>query len=164
MKILKTAKKLLVLLLAAVMALSLGCTFEGRKTNKKLPALYTSSPVVSARFYTSEGGSGRVFYELDENLLEAFVNTLNGMELKTHSFHTDYFWAGRYGVELSYEDGTFMTYDGTCAVHRSASMSEDDSYDAKLMRGFIEVSNCDFWEEMLPFFPQVGEGSYSSLH
>lgn len=160
----KITKKLIVLLLAALMAACLGCTFEGRKTSKKLPSFYTSSPVVSARFYTFEDGGERVFYELDGSRLEAFVSTLNGMELKTHSFHPDYFWAGRYGVELTYEDGTFMTYDGTCAVHRSASMSEDDGNEAKLSRGFIEVSNCEFWEEMLPFFPQVGEGGYSSLH
>lgn len=143
-------KKLTAILLIAVFAATqIGCFFDG-PTKKKLPAFFTESPVVSARYY-NEGE----FVELEQEKLEGLIAKLNEMELSTHSFHTDYYWGGRLGIELSYEDGTFMTYDGTHAMLRSASMKDDRSNDAKIRSDFIEVTNLEFWNEMSEFFPIV---------
>ena len=145
-------KKLTAILLIAVFAATqIGCFFDG-PTKKKLPAFFTESPVVSARYY-NEGE----FVELEQEKLAALIDKLNEMELSTHSFHTDYYWGGRLGIELSYEDGTFMTYDGTKAIYRTASMKDDRSNDAKIRNDFIEVTNLEFWNEMSEFFPIVPE-------
>lgn len=160
-------KKLFCIALAAlVFAASLcGCTslYEGKATSKKLTEYFTKSPVKAARFYQYnyvDGENVLAAEELPAELLSGLTQKLDEMELLRHSFHADYFWGGRYGIELEFEDGTFMTYDGTKAEHHSASVAEGNA--EKLSSGFLEVANMDFWEAMAEFFKTVEPGSLYS--
>ena len=72
------------------------------------------------------------------------------MQLKTKAFHTDYFWGGQFGIELSLEDGTYLTYDGTKLEHRRRSRESGDRDNIESV--FAEVTNMKFWEEMDDFF------------
>ena len=157
-------KRIIAVIMFAALSLLLfsGCTglFEGTETNKKIPTYYTKSPVVAARYYwkafDEENQTDYIAAsELPADKLEALVAALNGMELKHHSFHTDYFWGGRYGIELEYEDGTFMTYDGTKAEYRGVSVKDSMDSEARSSSDFLEVTNLEFWTEMKNFFPEI---------
>ena len=142
-----------------------GCTslFEGTATSKKLTGYFTKSTVKAARFYQYNYVDGEDVYAVEElpaELLPALTQTLDEMTLKRHVFHPDYFWGGRYGIELEFEDGSFMTYDGTKAERHSASVAEGNT--ENLSSSFLEVSNMDFWKEMAKYFQTVDPGSLSS--
>ena len=154
---------LLVLLPVLLCGCCIGCMMlSSHKESKKLLTYYSDSPVIAARYY-SKGGSGYNISELPADKLEALVQTLDSMELKYHFFHTDYFWGGQFGIELELEDGTFLTYDATELELRRSSIREEAEYKEYHIRSdFLEVTNCDFWEEMKKFFdfgPAIPYGS-----
>lgn len=154
-------RRLLSVLLIPVMAVVLGgCfLFEPTPTDEKLTTYLTDSPVISARFYDrdreNEDGSEFFFEDLEEGRLQELVEKLDSMELTHHSYHTDYFWGDHFGIELALEDGTYLTYDGTQLEHSKVTI--DTPYDAsnRIKSRFLEVTNCDFWEEMCEFFPEI---------
>ena len=143
------------LLIFAVCASLCGCLGSYEST-KKLTSYYTQSPVKAARFYQQYYEDEQYVYradELDPSQLPALTEKLDSMALTHHGFHTDYYWGGRFGLELEFEDGTFMTYDGTKAEYRSKSMLDggDDSAN-RLSSDFLEVTNMSFSEELGKFF------------
>ena len=149
------------LLLAAGVLLLHGCTFSGTPgwtTEKTLTNYYSDADVVAARFYIRDGLSYR-FEELSSDRISELVEKLDSMELTYHFFHTDYFWGGQYGVELDLSDGTFLTYDGTRLDLRSRSRKDPDDDGTDLQGGFLEVTNCTYWDEMAAFFPSVKDES-----
>ena len=115
--------------------------------------------MISARFYDrdreTEDGSQFFFEELDASKTQDLVDKLDSMELTYHSFHTDYFWGDHFGIELALEDGTYLTYDGTLLEHSKVTI--DTPYDSsnRIKNRFLEVTNCDFWQEMYEFFPSI---------
>lgn len=137
---------------------------EGVPESKKLTEYFTQSPVVSALFYYTDSTGELVFEELDAARLSELTSKLDSMSLKKHAFHTDYFWGGQFGIELAYEDGGFMTYDGTHAEYRSVSLKDDPeaSYDSA---AFLQMTDCEFWDVMEGFFTSVeGAGVHSSKY
>ena len=148
-------KRLLSVLLIAVLAFSLcGCfLFEARSSGKKIPTFYTDSKIVSVRYYYYET-EGYRFEELDEDRLDEFIDELNSMELKTGGAR-DYFWGGSFGVEMTLEDGTYMTYDGTMLELVDRPVDDPKSDDIK--HKFVYVTNCDFWDVMKDYFPTIEE-------
>lgn len=158
------AAAVLILMLAAFCGSS--ACLKGVPVSKKLTEYYSGSRIVAARFYSRSGEDGYFIEELPAESLPALAEKLGEMKLSRHSFHTDYFWGGTFGIELEYEDGTFVTYDGTKALHRSASMKDSAESDKNLGSGdFLEVTNLDFWDEMKPFFPSAENfGVHSSKY
>ena len=135
-------------LILALTVLSLSGCFGGR-TRKNLLTYFGESRVQSARVYIISQKDGQ-FEELEASRVPELVEKLESMQLKTKSFHTDYFWGGQFGIELSLEDGTYLTYDGTKLEHRRQSRESGDQ--EKIESVFAEVTNLDFWEEMDGFF------------
>ena len=129
-----------------------GC-FGGR-TRKNLLNYFGESKVQSARIYIISQKDGQ-FEELKASRVPELVKKLESMQLKTKAFHTDYFWGGQFGIELSLEDGTYLTYDGTKLEHRRRSRESGDRDNIESV--FAEVTNMKFWEEMAEFFPAVKE-------
>lgn len=135
-----------------------GC-FGSSRSSKTLTDFFGESTVVAARFYV-QYDDGYNTEELAQDQLQALVDKLDSMSLKTHSFHTDYFWGGRQGIELKLEDGNYITYDGTRLELRSGSRVEgyvDSKYN--LRSKFIEVTDCEFWDEMKAFFPSIEDSN-----
>ncbi len=135
-----------------------GCTvlLPQEIRDKTLTTYFDDEKIIAARYYTRTEDQDR--YQIDElpvGQLSALTKKLNSMELVYRSFHTDYFWGGQYGIELERLDGRYLTYDGTRLELRSVSVREGFRSDDTLKGAFLEVSNCDFWEEMKPFFPSL---------
>lgn len=124
-----------------------GC-FGGR-TRKNLLNYFGESKVQSARLYLISQKDGQ-FEELKSSRVPELVEKLESMQLKTKAFHTDYYWGGQFGIELSLEDGTYLTYDGTKLEHRRRSRESGDQ--EKIESVFAEVTNMNFWDEMDAFF------------
>ncbi len=124
-----------------------GC-FGGR-TRKNLLNYFGESKVQSARLYVISQKDGQ-FEELKSSRVPELVEKLESMQLKTKAFHTDYYWGGQFGIELSLEDGTYLTYDGTKLEHRRRSRESGDRDNIESV--FAEVTNMKFWEEMDDFF------------
>lgn len=124
-----------------------GC-FGGR-TRKNLLNYFGESKVQSARLYVISQKDGQ-FEELKSSRVPELVERLESMQLKTKAFHTDYYWGGQFGIELSLEDGTYLTYDGTKLEHRRRSRESGDRDNIESV--FAEVTNMNFWDEMDAFF------------
>ena len=147
----------------AMILILLGAAFlsilKGGVTDKKIPSFYTDSEIVAVRYYHSEQDGSYRIEELDEEMLDEFVDDLNSMELHTGGM-IDYYWGGSFGIEMELDDGTYMTYDGTRLERLSRSrLDEDFSYDDKI-RGestYVYIMNEDFWEVMNDYFPSIEE-------
>ena len=138
--------------LACCLLLS-GC-FGGRE-KQGLLSVYKMGNPVSARFYTSFAEEGKQVEELDSSKLPELTERLQSMHYKTHAFHTDYYWGGKFGVELTLDDGTYWSYDGTLVKHSSRSLVDREAEERVLGRSFVEVTDCDFWSVMQEFFPSI---------
>ena len=155
----------IVILITASLCLS-GCgicsgiaknILNGTESNKTLPTYFGDSQVIAARFYEHYADDFS-FEDLPEEKLPDLVNTLDSMKLKSHAFHTDYYWSGQFGIELTLNDGNFLTYDGTRLTLQSSAV--DESTDSEIRSTFIEVTNCEFWDEMRSFFPSIGDRGF----
>ena len=141
------------ILILALTALSLSGCFGGR-TRKNLLNYFGECKVQSARIYIISQKDGQ-FEELKASRVPELVKKLESMQLKTKAFHTDYFWGGQFGIELTLEDGTYLTYDGTKLEHRRDARPTNNGSNIESV--FAEVTNMKFWEEMAEFFPAVKE-------
>lgn len=130
--------------------------FSRHETDKTIPTFYTDSEIVSVRYYYWESDGYR-FEELDEDLLDDFVDDLDSMEIE-YGGAMDYYWGGSFGIEMELEDGTYLTYDGTELDHRSSAVGDKHitSADSK-QDDFVYVMDCDFWEVMKDYFPSIEE-------
>lgn len=152
------ARRIAALLIACLWAaLACGCAscFEGSPTDKKLTSYFDRTAVTGA-LYFSEGADGDVIIEeLPPERLAELIAALDSMALTSHGFHADYYWGGRFGIELAYEDGQFMTYDGTKAQLRSVSVKTSTDREYHVRDDFLEVTNADFWDTMRGFFESI---------
>lgn len=151
----KTMRRSASIFLAVVLVFSFsGCMFAERETKKRITTYFGESQVTAARYYTNYGDEFKT-EELDASRVATLVEKMDSMTLKVKRFHTDYFWGGRYGIELDLADGTYITYDGTKLEHRSVRRPEDSGKSKDST--FATVTNMKFWEEMEEFFPSVKE-------
>ena len=127
----------------------------GSREKQDLLGLWKMGTPVSARFYTSFAEKDKQVEELDASRLSELTERLEGMHYKTHGFHTDYYWGGKFGVELTLDDGTFWFYDGTSLQLRSVSILESYENADQLHKSFVEVTDCDFWVVMQEFFSSI---------
>lgn len=139
----------IILLALAVLAASLcGCT-SAEKTG--ITRHFGKTEVTGARLYVKDGDEYKI-EELGADKLGELAKALDALTYKTYGFHTDYFWGGRYGLELSLSDGTYWTYDGTCLQHLKASVTEDPTMEQRLDKTFADITEGEFWQTVTPFF------------
>lgn len=163
----------LTILTALILAMSLTSCL-GSSTDKTLVGYMSDSRIVSARYYTrntEEDGPVYLTEELDPARLDEFTEVIDSFALNTYFAHTDYFWAGSYGIEFRLEDGTYLSYDGTKLIHTKIPSTDyyestrDDRLANKIRERFVGISNADFWEEMGKFFDlRNDEKNLSSLN
>ena len=135
-------RKTVLILLALVFCLALiGCT--GRERTDMV-SHFGEKQAESALYY-QRGGDGMISEPLDEAKLGALVEAINKLPYRTHIGHTDYYWGGRFGIEIKFTDGTYWCYDGTKLCLRSVSMTEDADSQYDLRSEFIEVTDGSFW-------------------
>ncbi len=151
----KTMRKLTVLLCTAALLLT-GC-FGGGRVKTDITKYDGCAVPVSARFYLSGADRTYTVEELPPEKLPELMKALDDLHYKTHGFHTDYFWAGQYGVELTLEDGTFWNYDGTRVEHRSVSITESRDMETRIAGTFTDLVESDFWAALRPFFDTVNQ-------
>lgn len=140
---------------AALLLLLSGC-FSGRARTGLLHRWTDAEPVAARMYFDGADGTERT-QPLPPQQLAELVDMLENMKYRTHAFHTDYFWYGRCGLEIELSDGTFWIYDGTYAELRSASMTESAERDKKLRGAFVEILDGEYWERVLPFFPEAAD-------
>ena len=146
------------MLLGLLLLLS-GCT-SGPKTG--LVQYMSSANPIAARFYYLDETGTIQAEELISARLPLLTDALDEAEFRVHGFHTDYFWFGTFGVELTLDDGTFWIYDGTQMQLRSVSMLESDENDYMLKSTFAEVTSCDFWGVLCNCFSAARRMVYRS--
>ena len=148
-------KRRLVLLCTALALLLTGC-FGGREKTNITKYSGCAEPV-SARFYYGGYSGEKNIEELPPNQLSALVGDLDAMTYKTHMFHTDYYWAGQFGLELTLADGTFWNYDGTKLELRKVSITESRDNENRIAGAFVEITGGDFWETISKYFDATAE-------
>lgn len=127
------------------------------KSDRQIPSFYTTSNVVSVRYYYREEDGYRT-EDLDESKLKEFVSDLYSMEIKTGGM-MDYYWGGSFGIEMKMEDGSYVYYDGTkLESTRKSRLDDQSSYGPeKRQSEFVYVMNYDFWDVMKKYFPSIEE-------
>ena len=151
------------LVIALLLVLTCGmCScflFEPHEVESRITTYYSDSPVESARFFIRKtDGTGEYdVEELDEDRISELVDKMDSFTLIKHFGHTDYFWGGSYGVEMTLEDGTYLRYDGTKLELSKTPYDAEYDPDARIEDDFIECSNEDYWDAMTEFFTLVEE-------
>ena len=154
-------RRILSLLLASVLLASL-CGCFGTSSTGLLKKWDCSQPI-AARFYYMDENRALTAQELDPARVDALAQTLDAMRCKSHFGHTDYFWAGRFGIELTLSDGSYWSYDGTCMkLHSASVLDEEDGGESLHYDAYVEVTGCDFWDAMAEFFPAVNDVGVST--
>ena len=144
----RAALLLCVLILLAALA---GCT-GAEKTG--IVGHFGEKQAESALYYT-RGSEGMESFPLEAERLGELVDSLNSLAYRTHLGHTDYYWGGRFGIEIKFTDGTYWCYDGTKLKLRSVSMTENDSSEYDLRSDFAEVIDGSFWTLMGSYFENI---------
>ena len=135
-------KRIVWVLLAVVFALCLsGCTGSERTD---MVFHFGEKRAESALFY-HRGAEGMEYEPLEAEKLGSLVEAINKLPYRTHFAHTDYYWGGRFGVEIAFTDGTFWCYDGTKLKLRSCSMTESTDSQYDISGDFVEVTDGNFW-------------------
>lgn len=151
-------KQTLSVIILAVLALTIvGCDRIRHIPDKKLPELFTDSPIVSVRYYHKDP-EGIRFEDLDENRLDEFIDDLYSMEIEAGGM-LDY-QGSSFGIEMELEDGNYLTYDGTYLALRSSKIIDEQPTAENEIEGnsnFIYVLNCEFWDVMKGYFPSIEE-------
>jgi len=134
------------ILTAAVCSGCLSCLFlsGGDDRSKPFTKLYSDSEVVAARYYIKNDDGEYEITEMDSARVAAFAAELDGLEYTKHSWHTDYFWQGWYGVELELADGNCIHYDyGEYAL---TPLPIRDGFDRKksIKRTYVDVDQKAF--------------------
>ncbi len=147
-------KRILALICVTLLFLT-GCF--GKKVRTDITKYDDCAAPVSARFYLGGAGDAEKIEELPPEKLPALIEALDQLSYTTHSCHTDYFWAGQYGVELTLADGTFWNYDGTRVEIRSVSITKSRDEKSRIAGTFTDLVDGDFWGAVRPFFDTVQE-------
>ena len=160
-------KRIAAIILTVLLAFALsGCfLFTPSKSSKKLTTYFDEdAKVVGARVFASPKKADEEYYfeEVAPEDLDALVKEIDSTPLTSHFAHTDYFYKGSYGIELTLDDGTYLIYDCTRLDHTSKPFDpENRTFDAD-EKEFLEDTNEDFWDRIAPYVPgmDVSEFGY----
>ena len=81
--------------------------------SKTFTTYYDESEVVSARyFYTEKGQKEWVWVEIPEDRVEDLVDDLDSLQISKVGGMKDYFYGWQNGIEITYENGNRVRFDG----------------------------------------------------
>ena len=151
----------LLLLVSVTLALS-GCFLYG-KTNRKITTYFDDdTEVVAARVWYKDFETGEIIIiEVPEDQLDALIEEIDKTPLISHIGHSDYFYKGRYGIELTLSDGNYLIYDCTqlelCTkpFDKKGRSSDDIKYE------YLEDADRDFWDRISQFVPGMDPSKFS---
>lgn len=146
---------LIISLIAALIGSAIFAIFSRHETDKTISTFYTKSDIVAVRYYYYNSDGYR-FEELDEDLLDDFIDDLDSMEIE-YGGAMDYYWGGKYGIEMELKDGKYLLYDGTNLTYSESGIDDEFPYNDKIKDEFVYVTDCDFWEVMEEYFPSIEE-------
>ena len=149
----KRALTVILTLLMLLLPLS-GC-FDSTSTGL-LDCWKCGRPVAAVCFIKNSDKDIRL-ETLPEEQLPALIDLLDSMTYRSRGFHTDYFWHGRFGLELTLDDGTYWFYDGTCMELRSVSILESTANDTIIHKSLTEVTGEGFQGPLSAFFSLASE-------
>ncbi|MBR3277524.1 MAG: hypothetical protein IKG01_01270 [Lachnospiraceae bacterium] len=163
-------KRLIAILLIIPVIIALGGCFllrsSGSSQRKTITTYFDdideNVEVVAARVWSqSEDKDGFVIIEANEEDLDELVEEINKTRLSLHFAHTDYFYKGFYGLELTLSDGTYLIYDCTSLDHTETPFDEKENRYDSIRDYYLEDVNKDFWERIAPYFPGMNTGRFS---
>ena len=150
-------KRIIAAIMLVLIVFSLGgCfLFEPVKSSETLlEYLGNDENVVAARVWTKQSNDHELIeIEAPEDQLGALVEEIRKTPIASHFGHTDYFYSGQYGIELTLSDGTYLIYDCTCLVHSKAPYDADYDGDNRIKRDYIEDLDKNFWNRIEKYFP-----------
>lgn len=153
----------MILTVSVVLALS-GCFLLKPSKSKYNLLNYqdTDQNVVAARVWTEHYKDNEtIVIEASEDRLDDLVEEIKKTPITSHFGHVDYFYQGRYGIELTLSDGTYLIYDCTSLEHSKAPY--DAEYDAgnRIERDYLEDMDKDFWDRIEKYFPGMDANDFS---
>ena len=153
----------MILTVSVVLALS-GC-FLLKPTKSKYNLLNyqnTDQTVVAARVWTDHYKNDETtVIEVSEDQLDDLVEEIKKTPITSHFGHVDYFYQGRYGIELTLSDGTYLIYDCTSLEHSKAPYDAEYDADNRIERDYLEDMNKDFWDRIEKYFPGMDADDFS---
>ena len=159
-------KRIASIFLTVLLAFALsGCfLLEPSTSRKKLTTYFDdNAEVVAARVFAApeRGEDEYYFQEVDPEDLDALVAEIDATPLKSHFGHTDYFYKGSYGIELTLADGTYLIYDCTRLDHSAKPFDPEDRRGDPDDNEYLEDTNKDFWDRIEKYFPGMEDHNFS---
>ena len=108
---------------------------------KTLSTYYEDGEIVSARYFYDEDGE-RVWVDIPEDKVDEFVEELDTLTINHVGGMKNYFYGWRNGIELTYESGRFIRFDGE--MIRYYYTGSEDSYTNIYM--YFEEGDEAFWD------------------
>ena len=159
-------RRITAIIMTVMLAFALsGCfLLAPSKTKKKLTTYFDdNAKVVSARVFAKGRGRDEEYFikEVSPDQLDDLVNEINATPLVSHIGHSDYFYKGSYGIELTLDDGTYLIYDCTRLDHTDTPFDQKESRFDSIEDRYLEDSGKDFWNRIEKYFPGMEEYSFS---
>lgn len=161
-------KRIAVIILSLTLAFALGGCFllkpSGSGSKRKLTTYFDENAVVvGARVFAEDrdGEEGYFIKEVQEDRLDELIEEIDRTRLVSHFAHSDYFYKGRYGIELELEDGTYLIYDCTELEHTDTPFDEKESRFDSIEDRYLEDSGKDFWDRIEKYFPGMEDYNFS---
>ena len=160
-------RRISAIVLTVMLALSLsGCfLLAPSKTRKKLTTYFDeNAKVVSARVFSEANKDEEGDYYIQEvspDQLDDLIEEIDSTPLKTHIGHADYFYKGRYGIELTLSDGNYLIYDCTSLELSDVPFDEKENRFDNIKNDYLEDSNKDFWDRIEKYFPGMEDHNFS---
>ena len=144
-----------------------GCfLLKPSKSSRKLTTYFYENAVVTgarvfSMYYNENKESVYYVQEVSEGRLDDLVEEIDSTRLVSHFAHADYFYKGRYGIELELEDGTYLIYDCTSLDHTDTPFDRREKRFESIEDRFLEDSGKDFWDRIAEYFPGMEEYEFS---
>lgn len=164
-------RRIITFLLTISVLFSLGGCFLFRPSNEPSHSRHTllnycdnDQTVVAARVWTNGYGELDEPYiqEVSEDRLDELIEEISKTRISSHFGHTDYFYKGQYGIELTLSDGTYLIYDCTkLTLYDKPYDIDNRKFGEEIKSYYIEDTGKDFWERISPFFPDMDTQYFS---
>lgn len=92
---------------------------------KTMTTYYEEGEIVSARYFYKEDGE-RVWVDIPEDQVDDLVDELDTLTIRHVGGMKDYFYGWVNGIELTYESGNYIQFDGEQIRYFHAGSSERD--------------------------------------
>lgn len=160
-------RRIAAIVLTVMLAFALsGCfLLAPSKTKKKLTTYFDEdAEVVAARVFSEANKDEEGEYyicEVSPDKLDDLIDEIDATPLKSHIGVADYFYKGRYGIELTLSDGNYLIYDCTSLELSDVPFDEKESRFDNLKKDYLEDADKDFWDRIEKYFPGMEDHNFS---